>query len=77
MALHIAHACDELVTYEEALTLLNETGHGVSRSTLRRWVAEEDMPVVKDGRALYVSYSDVLVAHGRWVRAREAGRTVP
>ncbi|WP_329126204.1 hypothetical protein [Streptomyces sp. NBC_01353] len=53
----------DLVTYEEAKHLFAETGHPVSVSTMRRW----GVNTAKLAGIVYVSFSDLLVAHGDWV----------
>lgn len=57
----------DLVTYKEAKRLFAETDHGVSVTTLRRWVGERQLHMEKLAGVVYVSYSDLLVAHGEWV----------
>ncbi|MFD3336094.1 hypothetical protein ACFWV1_26120 [Streptomyces sp. NPDC058700] len=57
----------DLVTYKEAVQLFAETGHEVSASTLRRWVKERELNAEKWSGTVYVSWSDLLVAHGEWV----------
>ncbi|MGW5003199.1 hypothetical protein ACWEP8_36725 [Streptomyces hydrogenans] len=55
----------DLVTYKEAKKLFEQTGHPVSESTMRRWGVQ----AVKNAGIVYVSMSDLLVAHGVWVTA--------
>ncbi|MFC8008732.1 hypothetical protein [Streptomyces cinereoruber] len=58
---------DDLVKYREARRLFAETGHKPAETTMRRWVQELGLRTEKiDGR-VYVSYSDLLVAHAAWV----------
>ncbi|MFF6844694.1 hypothetical protein ACFY8X_38890 [Streptomyces tanashiensis] len=57
----------DLVTYKEAKRLFAQTGHPVSETTLRRWVKELELDASKLFGVVYVSYSDLLVAHGDWV----------
>ena len=57
----------DLVTYREAKRLFAQTGHPVSETTLRRWVKELELDASKLFGVVYVSYSDLLVAHGNWV----------
>lgn len=62
----------DCVTYKEAAVLFAETGHEVSTSTLRRWVKERKLDAEKCAGVVYVSYSDLLVAHGEWVASNTA-----
>lgn len=55
----------DLVTYREAERLFAETGHPVSKSTMRRW----DVKVTKVSGVVLASWSDLLVAHRAWVNA--------
>lgn len=61
---------EDPVTYEEASALLARTGHDAPVSTLRRWVREDQLDTVRRGRAIHVSWSDVLDAHGRRTAAK-------
>jgi hypothetical protein len=54
---------DDPVTYEEASALLAQTGHRAPVNTLRRWVKEAGLATVKSGRAVYVSWTDILEIH--------------
>ncbi|MFF8840549.1 hypothetical protein [Streptomyces sp. NPDC015130] len=57
----------DLVTYKEATKLFAQTGHPVSETTIRRWVKERKLDAPTVFGIVYVSYSDLLVAHGDWV----------
>ncbi|MFD7980147.1 helix-turn-helix domain-containing protein [Streptomyces sp. NPDC059071] len=57
----------DLVTYKEAGALFEQTGHGVSERTMRRWVHSKRIATAKVRGIVYVSFSDLLVAHGDWV----------
>jgi hypothetical protein len=57
----------DLVTYKEARRLFAQTPYPVSETTLRRWVKELELEAVKFAGVVYVSYSDLLVAHREWV----------
>ena len=70
MAISTTQPCTldrDLVTYKEAKRLFAQTGHPVSETTLRRWVKELELDASKLFGVVYVSYSDLLVAHGNWV----------
>ncbi|MFB7359630.1 hypothetical protein [Streptomyces gardneri] len=57
----------DLVTYKEARRLFAQTPHPVSESTMRRW----EVDAIKRGGVVRVSWSDLLVAHGKWVAAAD------
>ncbi|MFJ7990290.1 hypothetical protein [Streptomyces sp. NPDC096351] len=57
----------DLVTYKEAKQLFAETDYPVSVSTLRRWVKDMQLHAETLFGVVYISYSDLLVAHGAWV----------
>lgn len=65
----IAH---DLVTYKEAERLFRETPHPVSERTMCRWVKKYNIDTSKFAGTVYVSMSDLLVAHGAWVAAAAA-----
>jgi len=62
----------DAVTFKEGSALFAETGHPVSANTLVRLVRQRGCATERVGRTDYVSYSDLLVAHAEWVRARDA-----
>lgn len=64
-------AANDWVTIKEAVALLEKTGHPVSEPTIRRWIAEEELPLKRVGRGDQVSYSDILMSHACWVTSRE------
>nr|WSX25503.1 helix-turn-helix domain-containing protein [Streptomyces tubercidicus] len=53
---------DDLVTIDEALAFLDQSGHGVSKTTLNRWIARHHIAVTRRGRKNRVSMSDLLIA---------------
>ncbi|MFE9461634.1 hypothetical protein ACIG0A_32985 [Streptomyces californicus] len=70
-----APAPNDLMPLQDIAELLGQTGHPASVSTIRRWIAAEDLPTVRrrsagGWRRDYVSYSDILMAHRDWVLAR-------
>ncbi|WP_228994342.1 hypothetical protein [Streptomyces sp. DH8] len=70
-------APNDLMPLQAISDLLGRTGHPASVSTIRRWIAAEDLPTVRrrsagGWRRDYVSYSDVLPVHRDWVLARDA-----
>lgn len=62
----------DLVTYKEAEGLFRETPHPVSERTMRRWVKTYKIDTSRYAGIVYVSMSDLLVAHGAWVAAAAA-----
>lgn len=58
------------VSYEEAAALFARTSHPASPTTLRRYVQEDRLDTVRSGRTVYVSWSDLLEAHGRRTAAK-------
>ncbi|MEV6165772.1 helix-turn-helix domain-containing protein [Streptomyces sp. NPDC052052] len=66
-------APSDLMNLKEICELLKGTGHPFSQSTVRRWIEQEEIPVQHWGRkrVLYVSYSDILMAHRKAVAQRE------
>jgi hypothetical protein len=62
----------DLVTYKEAERFFAETRHPVSERTMRRWVKTYKIETSRYSGTVYVSMSDLLVAHGAWVAAAAA-----
>ncbi|MFB7738265.1 hypothetical protein ACFC08_28530 [Streptomyces sp. NPDC056112] len=58
------------VTYEEAVSLFARTGHKAAKTTLRRYVQEDDLDTVRAGKLVYVSWSDLLEAHSKRTAAK-------
>ncbi|MFH8483655.1 hypothetical protein [Streptomyces sp. NPDC018055] len=70
-----APAPNDLMPLQAVCDLLAQTGHPASVSTIRRWIADEDLPTVRrrsagGWRRDEVSYSDILMAHRDWVEAK-------
>lgn len=70
-----APAPNDLMPLQAICDLLAQTGHPASVSTIRRWITTESLPTVRrrstgGWRRDYVSYSDILMAHRDWVRAK-------
>lgn len=57
-----APAANDLVTLDEAVVFIAQSGHGASKSTITRWIARYRLPVVRCGRRIEVSMSDLLRA---------------
>ncbi|WP_086560976.1 hypothetical protein [Streptomyces africanus] len=64
-------AADE-TSLGDAVELLRLTGHSIDKTTLARQCRARGVRLVKHGRTLYASWSDLLVVHRDWVDAREA-----
>ncbi|MEU5741992.1 hypothetical protein ABZ784_28870 [Streptomyces tendae] len=56
---------------DDAVALLHETGHPISKSTLERQCRARGVTLTKRGRANYASWSDVLIVHAAWVDSRD------
>lgn len=57
-----APIADDLVTIDEAVAFLSQSGHRVSETTLRNWIARYGIKRIKVRRAHYMSMSDLLRA---------------
>ncbi len=62
-------AADE-ISLGDAVLLLEETGHPISKSTLERQCRAREVTLTRHGRANYASWSDLLKVHAAWVDAR-------
>lgn len=78
-----APAPNDLMPLTDVYNLLRRTGHPASESTIRRWIerAEARGEAMHTERRrflgyrryyVYVSYSDILMAHRDWVQAKGA-----
>ncbi|MCX4606889.1 hypothetical protein OG402_41410 [Streptomyces anulatus] len=76
-------APNDLMPLHTVFDLLRKTGHPASESTIRRWIdqaeARGEAMYTERRRFLgyrryyvYVSYSDILMAHRDWVLAKDA-----
>ncbi|MFB7222393.1 hypothetical protein [Streptomyces sp. NPDC056227] len=65
-----AAAARDMMTLEEISDQLRATGHPASVSTIRRWIAKDDLYVERRRRKDYVSFSDILMAHKEAVAGR-------
>lgn len=55
----------DLVSFQEASDLFQDTGYPVSRRTLQRAAAANDLRIVRRGREHYASYTDLLLLHAQ------------
>ncbi|WP_399559192.1 hypothetical protein OH809_45305 (plasmid) [Streptomyces sp. NBC_00873] len=46
---------------------LKDTGHPVATTDIERWIREQDLYTEKYRHRVYVSYSDILMAHKDWI----------
>ncbi|MFE6412625.1 hypothetical protein ACFVOR_37460 [Streptomyces sp. NPDC057837] len=60
------------ISIGDAVELFRETGHSMDKTTLTRQCRARNVRLVKRNRALYASWSDLLIVHRDWVDAREA-----
>lgn len=61
------------ISISDAVELLRETGHPISKSTLERQCRAQGVTLVRRGRHNYASWNDLLRVHAAWADAREAG----
>lgn len=59
------------ISIGDAVELLRETGHPISKSTLERQCRARNVTLVRLRGANYASWSKLLVVHRDWVDARE------
>lgn len=57
----------DMMQIEEIRDQLNQTPHPVPLARIREWIAEQDLYVEKFRRRVFVSYSDILMAHQEYV----------
>lgn len=72
MAAHLISpyvAADE-ISIDDAVGLLRETGHPISKSTLERHCRARGVALVRRGRPNYASWTDLLKVHAAWVDSR-------
>lgn len=60
----------DMHTLEDVRDQLKDTGHPVTTDDIKRWIREQDLYVEKYRRDVYVSYSDILMAHQEAVANR-------
>ncbi|MFF2411818.1 hypothetical protein [Streptomyces sp. NPDC058092] len=53
----------DMLSIKEIRDQLKATGHPVTADDIERWIREQDLYVEKYRRDVYVSYSDILMAH--------------
>ncbi|MEE1812666.1 hypothetical protein [Streptomyces sp. BE133] len=53
----------DMLSIEEIKDQLKDTGHPVTTGDIKRWIREQDLYTEKYRRDVYVSYSDILMAH--------------
>ncbi len=59
-------ASDE-IKLADAVLLFQETGHPISVDTLTRLCRKREVPLVRQGRPLYASWTRLLEVHRDWV----------
>lgn len=55
------------VSISDAVELLKETGHPISKSTLERLCRKRGVTIVRRGKPNYASWTDLLKIHAAWV----------
>lgn len=63
----------DLVTMDEGLAMLRDTGYPLPKSTAERLLAAGKHPVHRMGRDRYVSMTSLLTVHRDWVLRRIGG----
>lgn len=63
-------AADE-ISLTDAIGLLSETGHPISKTTLERQCRAAGVTLVRRGKHNWASWTSVLKVHAGWVDARE------
>ena len=58
------------ISLSDAVALLAETGHPISKSTLERQCRAQGVTLIRRGRPNYASWSDLLRVHKAWVHDR-------
>ena len=53
----------DMLTLEEIRDQLKDTGYPVTTDDIKRWIQEQDLYTEKYRRKVYVSYSEILMAH--------------
>lgn len=64
-------AASDAVTLQEASDLFEPTGYPVRARTLKRWCLKHGVPVTRQGRDDWASWSDLLEIHAKEIDARE------
>ncbi|WP_392838663.1 hypothetical protein [Streptomyces sp. LN500] len=57
----------DMLSVEEIRDQLKDTGYPVTTDDIKRWIEEQDLYVEKYRRDVYVSYSDILMAHKEFI----------
>ncbi|MEU0837154.1 hypothetical protein [Streptomyces sp. NPDC005969] len=60
----------DMLTLKEIRDQLKPTGYPVTTGDIERWIREQDLYVEKYRGDVYVSYSDILMAHKEFILDR-------
>ncbi|MEU5660035.1 hypothetical protein ABZ802_31120 [Streptomyces sp. NPDC047737] len=60
----------DMMLIEEIRDQLNQTPYPVPLSRIREWIEEQDLYVERFRRRVFVSYSDILMAHQEYVSGK-------
>ncbi|WP_331756292.1 hypothetical protein OHA04_45325 (plasmid) [Streptomyces sp. NBC_01590] len=60
----------DMTALEDIRDQLKDTGHPVTTNLIKQWVREQDLYVERYRHKLYVSYSDILMAHQEYVASQ-------
>ncbi|WP_329047018.1 hypothetical protein [Streptomyces sp. NBC_01422] len=60
----------DMMQIEDVRDQLNQTGHPVPLSRIREWIVEQDLYTERSRRRVFVSFSDILMAHQEYVTSK-------
>ncbi|WP_331746697.1 hypothetical protein [Streptomyces sp. NBC_00842] len=60
----------DMLSIKEIRDQLKDTGYPVTTDDIERWIREQGLYVEKYRRDVYVSYSDILMAHKDWIASK-------
>ncbi|MEU6925499.1 hypothetical protein [Streptomyces sp. NPDC046631] len=61
----------DMTVLEDIRDQLKDTGHPVTTDLIKRWIREQDLYVERYRNRVYVSYSDILMAHQEYVARKD------
>ncbi|WP_329203824.1 hypothetical protein [Streptomyces sp. NBC_01435] len=61
----------DMMTLDDIRDQLKDTGHPVTTDLIKRWIQEQDLYIERYRRDVYVSYSDILMAHQEYVARKD------
>lgn len=61
----------DMTVLEDIRDQLKDTGHPVTTDLIKRWIQEQDLYIERYRNRVYVSYSDILMAHQEYVARKD------